>query len=130
MTAPGPGDVERLVGIYDADGTLWGELSYVVGHLLGRTHCALCDVTHGSLRPKASWQRCQAQLGVPFAAIHRDERDDDLRDLTDGELPCVVAVTARGPEILVTADQLEACAGDPERLAAMIDDALADRPTA
>lgn len=127
VTASRPTDVERLIGIYDADGTLWGEVSYVVGHLLGRAHCALCDVTHGSLRPKAAWQRCQAELGVPFVAIHRNDRDPALRELTDGALPCVVAVGADGPEILVTAEQLEACAGEPEALATAITAALAAR---
>ncbi len=127
MTGSASGDVERLIGIYDADGTMWGEVSYVVGHLLGRAHCALCEITHGTLRPKATWQRCQAGLGLPFAAIHRNDRDRELRELTDGALPCVVALCADGPEILVTAEQLEACAGDPEALASAITDALAAR---
>lgn len=127
VTAPGSSDVERLIGIYDADGTLWGEVSYVVGHLLGRTHCALCDVTHGTLRPKATWQRCVADLGVPFSAIHRNDRDPALRELTDGALPCVVAVGADGPEILVGADELERCDGEPEALATAITAALAAR---
>ena len=127
VTAARRTDVERLIGIYDADGTLWGEVSYVVGHLLGRTHCALCDVTHGSLRPKAAWQRCQAELGVPFVAIHRNDRDPALRELTDGALPCVVVVGVDGPEILVGADELERCDGEPEVLVTVIIAVLAAR---
>jgi hypothetical protein len=48
----GDGDrrVVRLVGVYDADGTPRGEIAYWVGARLGRTHCALCDITHGPWR--------------------------------------------------------------------------------
>ena len=33
---------ERLVGVYDADGGIRGEVAHVLGHLVGRTECALC----------------------------------------------------------------------------------------
>lgn len=39
--------LQRLVGVYDADGTVLGELSYFVKARLGRAHCSLCDITHG-----------------------------------------------------------------------------------
>lgn len=121
---PSASTVERLIGIYDADGTVWGEVSYWVGARLGRAHCALCDITHGSVREKSEWQRCRDGLGVPFEAIHRDDRDEELRALTDGKLACVVAATGDGPRILVGAAELEACAGDPGRLATRITAAL------
>ena len=38
----------RLVGVYDADGTPWGEVAYWVGARLGRRHCSLCEITHGA----------------------------------------------------------------------------------
>ena len=47
----------ELVGVYAADGGLVGEVAYVVGHLLGRTECALCDVTHETLRRKPDGTR-------------------------------------------------------------------------
>ncbi len=42
--------VVRLIGVYDADGTLRGELGYWVGARLGRRHCSLCDITHALRR--------------------------------------------------------------------------------
>ena len=83
--------IERLVGVYDADGTLLGELAYVVGHLLGRRSCALCDITHGSVKRRPEFDEAAATLGVPFDLLHRDERPPELAALTDGALPCVVA---------------------------------------
>ena len=79
------------MGVYDADGTLLGELGYVVGHLLGRRSCALCDITHGSLKRRPEFDAAAATLDVPFDLLHRDERSPELVALTDGALPCVVA---------------------------------------
>ena len=42
--------IVRLIGVYDANGTLSGELAYWIGARLGRRHCSLCDITHGSVR--------------------------------------------------------------------------------
>ena len=51
----------ELVGVYDADGGIRGEVSYVVGHLLHRRECALCDITH-TWRRKPAWD---AMVGTP-----------------------------------------------------------------
>jgi len=117
-------DVVSLTGIYEANGSLTGEIAYVVGKALGTAHCALCDITHGRLREKATWRACRDALPVPFEAVHLDERSPEVADATAGRTPCVVAHTANGIEMLVDADALEACDGDPERLAATIREAL------
>ena len=54
--------VVEAVGVYAADGGVVGELTYVVGHLLGRTECSLCDVTHGPVRRKRAWDEMAAVL--------------------------------------------------------------------
>ena len=110
------GVIESLVGIYHANGTIFGELSYWIGARFGRTHCSLCSITHGSVREKPRWQACRASLAVPFITVHLDERGGDLIELTDHHTPCVVAHTDSGPMILVTTQQLEACAGSPDQL--------------
>ncbi|MBA2282333.1 MAG: hypothetical protein H0W25_14065 [Acidimicrobiia bacterium] len=38
-----PSEITRLIGVYDADGSVLGELSYFLKARLGRAHCALCD---------------------------------------------------------------------------------------
>jgi len=46
--------------------------------------------------------------------------------LTEGAVPCVVARTDAGDRILLDAAALERCDGDPERLIASIEAAVAD----
>lgn len=122
------GRVARLVGVYDADGTLSGELRYWVGARLGRAHCALCDVTHGLVRERADWRACREGLPVPFVTFHRDDQPDAVRTATADRAPAVVAEAAdAGIIVLLDGPALDACAGDPERLVAAITDAVAAR---
>ena len=112
--------ITRYVGVYDADGSLAGELSYVLGRALGRAHCALCDITHGTLRERADWRACRAALDVPFVTHHRDDAPAAVRAL-GVPLPVVVAEHDDGSfDVAVTAEQLEACAGSPDALLALL----------
>lgn len=106
----------RLVGVYHASGTPWGELSYWLKARVGAGHCALCDITHGSVREKAEWRACRTLVPVPFETVHLNERDDTLTAFTDGRTPCVVADTETGPVMLVDRDELETLDGQPSRL--------------
>jgi hypothetical protein len=114
--------VTSLVGVYDADGSLRGEISYWIGARFGRRHCALCDVTHGTFREKPEWAAVCEGLDVPFDAVHLDERDPLIAEASRGHEPCVVAVRADGSgEVAVTREELERCEGDPARLAELLE---------
>lgn len=79
------------LGVYDADGGLVGEVAYVVGHLLGRVECALCDITH-TWRRKPDWDDMVARLDVPFELAHRNEVTDaaTLAAIREAGLPVVL----------------------------------------
>lgn len=113
--------IDRLVGVYHARGTFWGEVSYWVRARFGGGHCALCDITHGAVREKAEWRECRAALPVEFTTLHLDEQDTDLEAFTAGRTPCVVAETASGYRMLVTSEELASCEGSPERLVSQIE---------
>jgi hypothetical protein len=116
-------ELTRLVGVYDADGTLRGELTYWVGARLGQAHCALCDITHGTFRERVDWQACRAGLAVPFDTVHRDELPRSLVGF-GAAFPYVAAETEHGPVLLLDAEAIEACAGDPEALVAAVERAV------
>jgi hypothetical protein len=109
--------MRRIVGVYDADGTPWGELSYWIGARLGRRHCALCDITHGSVRERPEWRRCADDLPVPFEAFHRNDVPPHIAAAVTVAPPYVVAEADDGAvTLLLDGDDLEACAGSPEAL--------------
>ena len=68
-----PETVRELIGVYDADGTLVGEVRYWIGARLGRTHCGLCEITHGLFTERADWRQCRDQLDVEFPTYHRND---------------------------------------------------------
>lgn len=118
--------VRRLVGVYDADGTLLGELSYFVRARLGRTHCALCDITHGLLRERADWRACRSDLPVPFVTFHRDDQPPEVRHAAGSAAPVVLAETVAGDHVvLLGPDDLEACAGSPDEMCERVAAAVA-----
>ena len=94
--------IDRLIGVYDADGSLPGEgPAYLVGHVLDGAPCALRDITHGRIRRKPAFDALTANLPVPFELLHRDELPSSLASATAGQLPCVVADRAGDLTVLV-----------------------------
>jgi len=116
-TGPAPtARITRLIGVYDADHTVRGELSYWIGARLGRRHCSLCEITHGSFRRRPEWKKCQAGLPVPFDTFHRNDQPEPVCAGAGGQAPVVVAETDAGHVLLLTPADLEACDGSIDRL--------------
>jgi hypothetical protein len=125
MTAPTePALIRSLAGVYHADGTLTGELAYWIGARLGRTHCSLCDITHGLFRQKESWKACSEGLPVRVTMFHRNDQPDDVRRAAGDITPVVTADTTEGTVMLLGPADIDACNGDPERLIAAIEAAV------
>ncbi len=111
--------------VYDADGGLAGELRYVLGALAGR-HCGLCDITHGRLRRKPTFDDLLCSLDVPVQVWHRNEQTPDVAAFTRGRTPTVVGRLDDGSLVeLLDAAQLDACGGDVGRFGVALDAALA-----
>lgn len=103
----------RYTGVYNADGGVWGETRYLIGHLLGVTACSLCDITHSPIRRKPEWDAMVARLGVPFEVRHRNEISTAERDrIATTGLPVVLAHHDDGHITAVLNDaDLDAVAG-------------------
>jgi len=86
--------VARLIGIYNADGGLRGEIAYLLGHLVGTAECALCDITHSPLRKKTAWKEMEArladELGHEMVLRHRNETTEAEAKASAGREPCVL----------------------------------------
>lgn len=120
-----PSRIVRLVGIYNADGTVLGELRYWIGARRGSAHCSLCDITHGSVLPKRDWRQCASALPVPFETFHRNDQPDDARPISASGLPVVLAETTVGMVLLLGQSDLDRCHGDPAALVTAIERAVA-----
>lgn len=114
----------RLIGIYEAEGSLLGELRYVVGKLLGHRHCGLCDITHGAVRKKASFRDLEARLPLPITLLHLDERSDQVRAASEGHTPCVLLDDAAGLRVVIRAEELDRCDGDVACFEALVSAAV------
>lgn len=120
-----PSKIVELIGVYDADGTILGELSYWVGARFGVRHCSLCDITHSLFSEKPEWKECQRELadeqGVEFKAYHRNDQPDGVRTLIDGNYPAVVARDeADQLNLFMDSSEISACGTSPEDFLAEI----------
>ena len=105
----------RFTGIYNADGTLLGEIAYVAKKLAGRGSCALCDITHGwTGRKKAFDATCNA-ADIEWELLHRDEATAEQLTAA-GELPAVIAQRNGAWEFVLGPRELDECDGDPAAL--------------
>ena len=102
-------DIEKIYGIYHADGGIIGELSYVWGKITGTAHCSLCDITHSGISMKREWKDFTNKLDMDFELLHLNEQNSDLADFTKGKTPCVVTRESGELRIIVDAVSLEGC---------------------
>lgn len=115
-----------LTGVYDADGTALGELTYFIGARLGRAHCSLCEITHGLVRAKPAWNDCRATMAIPFETFHRNDMPAPVRAAVAGSLPAVVAEVDDGTHrVLLGPAELDACAGSLDAMVARLAGAAA-----
>jgi len=97
----------ELIGVYDADSTLLGEISYWVGARLGTANCSLCELTHGLFTKKSEWRKCADSLAVPFRLFHRDDAPGDVLIALAGKFPAVLQRTTNGVSVILTKEELE-----------------------
>ena len=117
--------VRRLIGVYDADGGLRGEIAYVAGKVTGR-HCTLCDITHSPVRRRREWDSYTSSLPVPFDVVHRNERSAALQRVTEGREACVVAECRDGSLVFLLSNEALAQAADVAGLAQAVASAIAE----
>ena len=101
--------IDRLLFVYNANSGKWNAILDGAKKLLAVDGCPLCSLTHGVFGEKAEWRACKDSFGVPVEYVHRNELSESLRDLTNGQLPCVVARIGTRYEILAGPDVLDRC---------------------
>jgi hypothetical protein len=130
-TTGGPGDRtgRTFVLIYNADGTLRGELTYVIGHhVLGTLSCELCDISHGPIMQKKAWKQWRAAMlqdGHVVRVIHRNDMSQELALFVGDQLATVVEQHSESQwSVVLRPDELKECAGSVVKFASMMQRAL------
>lgn len=122
-TAPPP--KATLIGVYNADGGIIGELSYVLGHLIGLRSCSLCDISHSPVKMKSSFKALQLELleqhGIDVKMIHRNERNERETTASEGLEPCMLLEYAdQSICMFLDSTELEAVAGNVDSFEKLI----------
>jgi hypothetical protein len=115
------GRVARLHGVYDASGTIVGEISYFLRRTFLKQHCSLCDITHSTFSRRPTWDRCVTDLGIEFQLHHRDDVPASIAATPGYTTPCVICEYEDGSlTLLVNSNELNSCGHSPEQLMNLI----------
>ena len=113
--------IVRVIGIYDADGTIIGELTYFWQKTFRGRHCTLCDITHGAIKMRSEWNLAVAELGFEFELLHRDEATLRHTSVQGYQTPCVLAQGESGEIfLLLNSEDLGLCDKSPAALMKVI----------
>jgi hypothetical protein len=121
--------VVRLHGVYDASGTIIGEISYFLRRTFLNQHCSLCDITHSTFSRRSTWDSCVAELGFEFQLHHRNDAPASVASTSGYAPPCVICEYENGShELLLNSHDLASCNNSPEELVKVILTVLNDNP--
>lgn len=112
---PEAAQIRSLVGVYNSEGTLRGELAYIAAKLGGAGgHCELCDITHRGLRRSRAFDEACRSIPVDIELVHLRHRTEEVRAASDGHVPCVLARTDTSVVMLLDREELAACRSSPD----------------
>ena len=111
----------HVVGIYNADGSVTGEIAYATSKLTRRGSCELCDVTHGwNPFGRREWKTAVQQSDLDITFIHRDEALPEQLAAAD-QLPSIIALSDDGWHVIMTPSDFAAFKAEPGGLIAEIE---------
>ena len=108
-----------LIFIYNANGGVLSALGDMVHKIVSPATypCSLCALTYGAVSMRGEWRRFLDGIGLPSLFLYRDEFRSDL-DMRDLALPAILlGGEAPVPQVLVSADELDALPDLPALIA-------------
>ena len=108
-----------LIFVYNANGGLPAALGDMVHKIVSPATypCSLCALTYGAVSMRGEWRRFLDGTGLPSLFLYRDEFRSHL-DTRDLALPAILlGGEAPLPEVLVSADELDALPDLPALIA-------------
>jgi len=102
----------KIYCIYNAEGSIFGELKYFYNKYIRDIKCSMCDITHNILSEKKEWKKRCMVSPLKIECLHLDELPKDIENLVIGNTPCVVAKTSSTNEIILENKELIAMKGN------------------
>lgn len=102
----------KIYCIYNANGSLFGEISYLWKKYTSKVKCSLCNITHNTFFEKLEWKKNVQKLKISLETIHLNERSSNLMNITNSKAPCVILKNKDKYTILVNDTELDKMAGD------------------
>ena len=96
----------KIYFIYNASGTVGGELNYLYGKYFQDEHCELCDITHGTFSAKPEWKEWVATLNCEHYVLHTNEAREMNVNYSGFNLPVVLVDRGKGLEELVSKKEM------------------------
>jgi hypothetical protein len=114
-----------LIGVYQIDGGIVGELKYFFGRLLGAKTCSLCHVSRSLIRKKPAFKALEehllAQHGILVRMIHPNERNDRELKASGCREPCILLeYPDQSMSMFLDSTDLKALSGNVGSLAKLI----------
>lgn len=100
--------------IYNANGSLSGELVYFFKKYFFGVKCSMCDITHNFITEKKEWKDKINQTNINLKTVHLDEQKSDLYKFSFGNTPCVISEGKEGFELIFTSTDLDNFDGNIE----------------
>ena len=112
--------MHKFVGLYNANGSLMGELRYVWAKLTKTTSCSLCDLTHGwNPFGKSSWKTACRDSEVEIDLLHRDEALEVQLSAVDS-LPAIIRLDVDDWIQVLDSEQIAFYGDSPRELLAVL----------
>ena len=96
----------KIYCIYNAKGSVSGELAYVFKKYVLGFKCSMCEITHNSFAMKRDWENKVSQSNINIETVHLDERPKDLEEFSKNKVPCVVGEYQEGYKLILTNEDL------------------------
>lgn len=111
----------ELICVYDANGSLLGELNYLWKKAFHSFTCSMCDITHNLITTKKKWKTAVQNCRYNISTYHLDDQPTLIKKTTQNNTPCVVKVEGSSSYILISNDELKTIDGNVDSFFSLID---------
>ena len=102
----------KIYCIYNAEGSIFGEIRYLYNKYIKDMGCSMCDITHNSFSEKSEWAKKCREFPFKIECLHLDELPSDIINIVKDNAPCVVAKTKSINELIIRNEELTSMNGN------------------